>query len=315
MSGWVDFAAVKRAVSLETVLRHYQVPGLRRRRNRLQGCCPIHRGEREDSFRVDLDKNVFRCFSCQAGGNVLAFVAAMERCSIRDAALRLQHWFSIGMPDRSWAPVSAQLVRKKEGGNPPLHFALTNVDYAHRYLAERGIDRATAVEFGVGFYARPGLMIGRIVIPIHNGRGEIVAYAGRALDDRAPKYKLPTGFHKSLELFNLHRALAAGNKTVIVVEGYFDCMRVHQAGFPGVVALMGASLSPRQESTLLERFDRVIVLLDGDAAGLAGSRSIAARLSGRCSLVTVELPDGTQPDQLSTTAIQELLKHRTSDSF
>jgi DNA primase len=315
MSGWVDFAAVKRAVSLETVLRHYQVPGLRRRRNRLQGRCPIHRGEREDSFRVDLDKNVFHCFGCQASGNVLAFVAAMERCSIRGAALRLQYWFSIGVPDLSWAPPSGQLVRKKEGFNPPLRFALTNVDHAHGYLAGRGIDRATASEFGVGFYARPGLMSGRIVIPIHNGRGEIVAYSGRAPDGRVPKYKLPTGFHKSLELFNLHRVLAAGNKTVIVVEGYFDCMRVRQAGFPGVVALMGASLSARQESTLLERFDRVIVLLDGDAAGRAGSRSIAARLSGRCSLVTVELPDGTQPDQLSTTAIQELLKHRTSDSF
>lgn len=315
MPGWVDFAAVKRAVSLETVLRHYQVPGLRRRRNRLQGRCPIHRGEREDSFRVDLDRNVFHCFSCQASGNVLAFVAAMERCSIREAALRLQHWFSIGMPDRPCAPAgNAQLVRKKEGLNPPLRFALTNVDHAHGYLAERGIDRATAVEFGVGFYARPGLMNGRIVIPIHNGRGEIVAYAGRALDDSVPKYKFPAGFHKSLELFNLRRALAAGNKTVIVVEGYFDCMRVHQAGFPGVVALMGASLSTRQESLLLERFDRVILLLDGDTAGRDGSRTIAARLSGRCSLGTVELADGTQPDQLSTTAIGNLLEHRLNGS-
>ena len=295
---------------METVLRHYQVPGLRRRRNRLQGRCPIHRGQRDDSFRADLDKNVFHCFSCLAGGNVLAFVASMERCSVREAALRLQRWFSIGVPDLTSAPVSAQLVRKEEGFNPPLRFALTNIDHAHRYLAGRGIDRATAVEFGVGFYARPGLMNGRIVIPIHNGRGEIVAYAGRALGDRVPKYKLPTGFHKSLELFNLHRVVAAGSTTVIVVEGYFDCMRVHQAGFPGVVALMGASLSARQESALLERFERVILLLDGDAAGRAASRTIATRLSGRCSRVTVQLQDASQPDQLSITTIQNLLEHR-----
>jgi DNA primase len=308
MSGWVDFAAVKRAVSLETVLRHYQVPGLRRRRNRIEGQCPIHRGQRDDSFRVDLDKNVFHCFSCQAGGNVLAFVAAMERCSIREAALRLQRWFPIGVPDLSWVPASIQLVRKKEGFNPPLRFALTEVNHAHGYLAERGIDRTTAAEFGVGFYARPGLMSGRIVIPIHNGRGEIVAYAGRALDDRVPKYKLPAGFHKSLELFNLHRVLATGSKTVIVVEGYFDCMHMHQAGFPQVVALMGSSLSAQQESTLLECFERVILMLDGDATGRDASQTIAARLSGQCSLVTVELQDGTQPDQLSTTAIQRLLK-------
>jgi len=189
------------------------------------------------------------------------------------------------------------------------------VDHEHGYLAERGIDRTTAVEFGVGFYARPGLMSGRIVIPIHNGRGEIVAYAGRALDDRVPKYKLPTGFHKSLELFNLHRAVAAGSTTVIVVEGYFDCMRVHQAGFPGGVALMGASLSARQECMLLGRFERVILLLDGDTTGRDGSRTIAARLSSRCPIVTVQLPDGTQPDQLSTTAIQNLLEHRLSGSL
>ncbi|PYT22456.1 MAG: hypothetical protein DMG57_35205 [Acidobacteria bacterium] len=79
---------------------------------------------------------------------------------------------------------------------------------------------------------------------------------------------------------------------MIVVEGYFDCMRVHQAGFPGVVVLMGASLSAQQESALLKRFDQAIVLLDGDAAGRAGTRSIAFRLSRRCSLNTVDLPDG-----------------------
>jgi DNA primase len=307
MPGWVDFAAVKRAASLETVLHHYQVPGLRRRWNRLEGRCPIHRGQRDDSFRVDLGKNVFHCFSCQAGGNVLDFVAAMERCSIREAALRLQRWFSMGAPDRSWAPLSAQPVRKKEGLNPPLRFALTNVDYAHRYLAERGIDRATAVEFGVGFYARPGLMSGRMVIPIHNRRGEIVAYAGRAPDGRMPKYKLPAGFHKSSELFNLHRVLATGSKTVIVVEGYFDCMRVHQAGLPGV-ALMGSSLSARQESTLLECFERVILLLDGDVTGRDASRTLAARLSRQCRVVNVALPDNVQPDHLSTMALQQLLE-------
>src|ERR1017187_4030069 len=77
-----------------------------------------------------------------------------------------QRWFPIGVPDLSWVPASIQLVRKKEGFNPPLRFALTEVNHAHGYLAERGIDRTTAAEFGVGFYARPGLMSGRIVIPI-----------------------------------------------------------------------------------------------------------------------------------------------------
>lgn len=92
---WVDFSAVKRAVSLEEVLRHYQIPELRRHRDQLQGRCPIHHGQRDDSFRVHLSKNVFQCFACQAHGNVLDFVAAMEQCSIREAALRLQQWFGV----------------------------------------------------------------------------------------------------------------------------------------------------------------------------------------------------------------------------
>jgi hypothetical protein len=79
MAGWVDFSAVKGAVSLEAVLRHYQVPDLRRRRNQVEGSCPIHRGKRDDSFRASLSKNVFHCFACQAHGNVLDLVAAMEK--------------------------------------------------------------------------------------------------------------------------------------------------------------------------------------------------------------------------------------------
>jgi DNA primase len=312
MGGWVDFAAVKQAVSLETVLRHYQVPSLRKRRDQLIGRCPIHRGQRNDSFRASLGKNAFHCFACQAGGNVLNFVAAMEKCSIRQAALLLQQWFSLGAPGASAATPArrsgpkGELVREKERCHPPLPFALTGVDPSHPYLVERGIERATAVEFGVGFYAGPGLLSGRIVIPIANARSQIVAYAGRAVDGRLPKYKLPAGFRKGWELFNLHRAAATGSRTAIVVEGYFDCLRVHQAGLPWVVALMGSSLSVEQETALLEGFDRVVLLLDGDAAGCAASRTIAARLSGNCMVSVIPLPDGAQPDQLSPAAIRQL---------
>jgi DNA primase len=313
MIGWVDFSAVKQAVSLEAVLCHYQIPGLRRHRDQLQGCCPIHRGQRDDSFRAHLTRNVFQCFACQAHGNVLDFVAAMEQCSIREAALRLRQWFGVRPSGLRLCPAAAgrregELVREKEGGNLPLRFALTGVERNHPYLAQRGIHPATAAEFGVGFYSGPGLMKGRIVVPIRNRHGQLVAYAGRALDDRPPKYKLPAGFRKALELFNLHRAVAAGGKTVIVVEGYFDCMRVHQAGFPCVVALMGSSLSAAQESGLRCHFEGIVLMLDGDAAGRAANEAIAARLSGWLSVQVVRVPGGCQPDQLPPSAIRQLLE-------
>jgi DNA primase len=313
MRGWVDFTALKQAVSLEAVLRYYQVPGLRKHRDQLIGRCPIHRGQRGDSFRASLGKNAFHCFACQASGNVLNFVAAMEKCSIRQAALLLQQWFSLGVLGESLVhPMRAsarneELVRKKERRNPPLPFVLTGVNPCHPYLVERGIDRATAVAFGMGYYVGPGLLSGRIVIPIANARGQTVAYAGRAVDGSLPKYKLPSGFRRGWELFNLHRATATGSRTAIVVEGYFDCLRVHQAGLPWVVALMGSTLSAEQENVLLESFDRVVLLLDGDAAGRTACRIIAARLSGRCLVAVVAVPDGSQPDQLSLTAIEQLV--------
>jgi DNA primase len=249
---------------------------------------------------------VFHCFACQARGNVLDFVAAMERCSIRQAALWLQQRFAVTAAE-AIDQRKQELVRKEEGSNAPLRFALRGVERNHPYLAERGIAPSTAAEFGVGFYAGPGVMSGRIVIPIRNERGELVAYAGRALDGRSPKYKLPAGFRKALELFNLQRAVASGGHTVIVLEGYFGCMRVHQAGFPWAVALMGSSLAAAQESSLLRHFQRIVLMLDGDATGQAASRAIAARLSGRSSVQVIDVGNGRQPDQLPPATIQRLL--------
>lgn len=314
-SPWVDFGAVKAAVSLEAVLEHYGVERLRwQRGDQLEGCCPLHRGRRKDAFHASLSKNVFHCFACGAKGNVLDFVAAMEQCSIREAALKLQAWFLpatgtavVRQTERADTPVRGELVRKKVDVNPALRFALTRVANTHPYLAERGIEPATAAEFGVGFYVGTGLMQGRIVIPIHNPRGELVAYAGRAVNGEWPKYRLPAGFRKGLELYNVHRAAATRSESVIVVEGYFDCLRVHQAGYQCVVGLMGCVLSEAQERLLWERFRKVLLMLDGDQAGREASRVIAARLLNKCSVGMVRVPDGAQPDQLPPEVIGRLL--------
>lgn len=96
---WVDFKKVKEAVDLPMVLDHYGVKGLVKSGSELRGPCPIHKGlQRSKNFTVNVRKNVFKCFSpdCGARGNVLDFVSAMERCSVRDAALKLQEWFEIG---------------------------------------------------------------------------------------------------------------------------------------------------------------------------------------------------------------------------
>jgi len=188
-----------------------------------------------------------------------------------------------------------------------LGFRLRGVDIRHPYLRARGIWEQTAAGFEIGFYGGPGLLSRRVVIPIHNELGELVAYCGRALDGSEPRYKFPAGFAKSQVLFNLHRARAAGQEAVIVVEGFFDCLRVHQAGFACVVALMGSTLYDRQRSMLREHFGQVVLMLDGDDAGRRASTVIAAQLAHCCLARVVELAAGTQPDQLSEASIQQIL--------
>jgi DNA primase len=324
---WVDFKAVKAAVSMEMVLARYGVKVRRSNQFYVRGPCPLptHKtGDSNQSFGVNTSKNAWACQSqsCVAGrggkkgGNVLDFVALMESCTIRDAALKLQEWFMIGpsQDQPKQAAPEKRVAEKNEPGsdndgdaNPPLSFTLKGVDTSHPYLASRGITRDTAETFGVGFFPGRGTMSGRVVIPIHNSGGELVAYAGRCLDESEPRYKLPASFRKSHELFNLHRAIDSRSRVVAVVEGFFDAMTIHQAGFPCVVALMGSSLSDNQEALLAASFDRVILMLDGDEAGRVASCQIAGRLSFKLFVRAIPLLADQQPDKLSSDEISRLI--------
>jgi DNA primase len=335
---WVSFDEIKKTVTLQMAIERYSIPLRRVNANTLRGKCPLptHGSEKsKESFTATLTKGVGGAWACQSqsciksrgrvGGNVLDFVAAMEQCSVRDAAIKLQMWFlvpaaggsraSVGKEPR--AEISAgkepkpQRIPEENNGaeegelNKPLTFTLQNIDHAHAYLSERGLTAETAKTFGVGFFAGKGSMHDRIVIPIYNREGELVAYAGRAIDGSEPRYKFPVGFHKSRELFNLHRVKR--DVSVVLVEGFFDCMKVTQAGFP-CVALMGSTMSKAQEELLREDFGHVVVMLDGDEAGRAAAEGITDRLQRVVYQVqVVALPDGMQPDQLSTNELQRLL--------
>ena len=317
-SNWVDFKAVKAAVSMTAVVQHYGIPDLKKHGAELRGRCPIHQGESAGSFHVNVEKNVFQCFSCKAKGNVLDFVAAMEKCSVRDAGLKLQDWFARAASNGGMTPAGtttetgSQLAKEETAGEPdqpnkPLGFALKGIDYAHPYLGGRGITTETAEHFGVGFFGGKGSMSGRLVIPIHSGGGELVAYAGRAINGSEPRYKLPAGFRKSRELYNLHRAVAAGQGGLIVVEGFFDAMKVSQAGYPFVVALMGCTMSEEQERLLVAHADMVLLMLDGDAAGRQGTEDCLRRLVRKAWVKVAHVPDGKQPDELTAEELQQLL--------
>ena len=203
------------------------------------------------------------------------------------------------------------LVPEKNSGvgesesNKPLTFTLQNIDCTHAYLVERGLTEDIAQTFGVGFFAGKGSMHDRIVIPVHNAEGELVAYTGRSIDGSEPRYKFPAGVHKSLELFNLHRVKR--EVSIVLVEGFFDCMKVTQAGYP-CVALMGASMSKAQEKLIGEYFGHVVVMLDGDEAGRDAAVGIADRLQRIVYQVQlVDLPQGVQPDSISDDELHRML--------
>jgi len=311
MINWLDFKSIKRTVTLASVLRQYKVKLRRSGKDQYRGCCPIHRGDGLDSFHVNLARNVFHCFACGAGGTVLDFVAAMQGCSLFDAAERLQ----LMTCSSNSTPNGKELVTERRKVSSPLKFKLTGIDCAHPYLAGRGITEKTAAEFGVGFYAGPGLMHGRLVIPIHNADGELVAYCGRSVDQTERRYRVPPAFAKSEILFNMHRASSSWDNSVVVVEGFFDCMKVHQAGVRSVVGLMGSALYEPQRHVLLERFRHVILLLDGDPTGRKASTVIAQKLRPHCDVRVVVLPHGVQPDQLPEKDIGKVLQPSANDDY
>lgn len=183
--------------------------------------------------------------------------------------------------------------------NPPLALDL-RLRREHPYLERRAVTQEAIREFGLGYCPR-GILAGRIAIPIHNPRGELVAYAGRHPKGNAPKYKFPSGFHKSVELYNLHRAKAhAIEHGLVLVEGFFDVIVLWQLGVPNAVALMGTELSAAQEELLVAHTDRVVLLLDGDEAGQSAMEELLPRLARRLFVKVVELPDGVQPDGLGS---------------
>jgi len=195
-----------------------------------------------------------------------------------------------------------------------LKFRLEKLERTHPYLTDRGLTTETLVDFGAGFCAK-GIMAGRIAIPIHNPNGEVVAYAGRLIgepNDDNPKYKLPPGFKKSLELFNIDRASKeSADSVLVIVEGFFDCMKLHQLGHRKTVALMGSSMSSAQEELIRKHTNsnsQVIVMLDEDEAGQAGREDIACRLSKFCFVKVHEFDEaGAQPENLSADELQQIV--------
>src|ERR1039458_10161397 len=175
-SSFVDFKAVKAALTMEKVLEHYGLlDRFKRSGDSLNGPCPIHKGSNPTQFRVSISKNIWNCFSeCKHGGNVLDFIARMENASIHAAALKAIEWFSLdpetmspekpqkddhpdlaqkaadGAPPKP-APQKPTPVQEKTTHNQPLKFRLEKLEREHAYFTDRELTLETIISFGVGY--------------------------------------------------------------------------------------------------------------------------------------------------------------------
>ena len=320
-------------------------------------CCPFHQ-EKTPSFSVNPDKQFYYCFGCGAGGNALGFIMEYERMDFREAIELLAHSAGIEMPpeEADNAPQvdnqkplyeSMECATKLYEGFLRQHKDRKSVV---DYLKHRGLSGEIARDFRLGFAPEGwdnlmqtladeesiehaltvGLLIendkgrkydrfrDRVIFPIVNQRGKVIAMGGRVLGDGKPKYlnspETPL-FSKSHELYGLHhiRKFAKNLSRIVVVEGYMDVIALAQFGIHYAVATLGTSVGKPHLEALFRRVEQVVFCFDGDEAGRkAAFRGMEAALpmmeDGR-GVKFLFLPEGEDPDTVVRNKGPQHLEH------
>ncbi len=318
--------------------------------NRLVGLCPFHQ-EKTPSFNVHRDKQFFYCFGCQKGGDVFRFVMELEGIGFFDALKLLAERHGIPLPARGDLGDTASRERDVVLAIHRAafeHFRASLGAEARDYLASRRVRPETVEEFGLG-YAPPGATLTRrltqlgfsppqqiasglvleredgtladrfrrrLMFPIHNERGQVIAFGARALGGDEPKYLNSSDsllYTKKRILYNLHRAREAIRREdcSILVEGYMDVIGLMQAGIRNVVACCGTALSEEHVRALRRHSDKIVVNFDPDQAGQnATERSIQTALAESMRVRVLTLERGQDPDEFIASAGVEAYRQR-----
>ena len=302
--------------------------------NTLKGLCPFH-SEKTPSFTVHRDKQFFHCFGCHAGGDVFSFVMLSEKVPFPEAVELVAEKCGIPIPtnrmDGAKFDERKQLFEIHERAAAYYHQMLSTDDAApaRQVIEKRKVEAVSVKKFGLGYAPASGLMghlrlkdpvesglfvkndrgdvyerfRRRLMFPIWNERGKVIGFGGRALmPDSQPKYlnsaESPL-YSKSNVLYALHFARDAAQKAgrLVVVEGYFDCLSLHQAGIENVVASCGTALTQQQVAMMARYVPEVVMNYDPDAAGQnAMRRSIDLLLAKGLQVRILKLADGLDPD-------------------
>ena len=312
---------------------------LKRRGKNLTGLCPFH-SEKTPSFNIYPGNNSYYCFGCGKGGGVINFVMDAERLDFVEAVKWLAQRAGMPLPEQSWDDSLSKLRLRvlevnREAGR---FFYQTLVSPEGRagleYFQGRGLDPAAIKKFGLGYAPESGFGLvnhlrakgytveemtqadvarlsqrgnpydryrGRVMFPIFDLRGNVVAFGGRVLTDEKPKYINTSDtpvYHKSSGLFAMNLAKNSDSRQLILAEGYMDVIALHRAGFSNAIASLGTSLTEEQARIMKRYADEAVICYDSDEAGQkATQRAIPILKNAGLRVRVVTVPGGKDPDE------------------
>lgn len=316
-----------------------------RKGRRHSGLCPFH-AEKTPSFSVVDDDGFYHCFGCGVHGDAISFLREMDGLEFMEAVERLAEMAGLAVPRTLPQDPAASRQRKAaldilEETTLFFEAALRRDDGrdATRYLKQRGLDSAIVKTYRIGYSPRMGLRAAlkdkgfsdedmlaagvirksdrdgslydyfrdRVMFPIENRQGNVIAFGARALGDAQPKYlnsgEGPT-FSKKAVLYGWVQAREGlrRNLPLVVAEGYMDVIAIHHSGTAAAVAPLGTALTPEQIALLWKLHDEPVLCFDGDAAGQRAQTRALERIlpllePGRSARLAV-LPEGKDPDDL-----------------
>lgn len=313
---------------------------LKRRGRNLVGLCPFH-GEKTPSFNIYTENGSFYCFGCGVGGDIITFVMKIENLDYMEAVKFLAERAGMSMPEDDYDDsVSKLRTRIYEANREAARFfyaKLMSKEGAEglAYLRNRGLADSTIRHFGLGFAPDERFALGnhlrsrgftenemiaanlvfksrsgnsvldrfynRVMFPIIDVRGNVIAFGGRIMTDQKPKYLNTSDtlvFNKSFNLFSLNNAKNSKSDSLILCEGYMDVISLNQAGFTNAVATLGTALTADQAALMKRYCKEVIICYDADEAGQkATARAIDILRRAGLVVKVISIPDGKDPDE------------------
>ncbi len=349
---------LKASVSIVRIVGDY-VKLRRASPGRYAGLCPFHT-EKTGSFSVSEDKGFYYCFGCKASGDVFKFVQEIEGVTFFEAIQLLAERHGIPMPKRrdltdasTELRTALQQMHDLAGQHFQQQLASPAAEAAREYLRKRGLTKRAVEEFAIGYSDPSGNTLlkklqqagysldqieksslvrkreggghydyfrHRLMFPIHNETGKLIAFGGRSIGDDEPKYLNSSEtelYSKKKVLYNLHRAKQAARKSdfTVIVEGYMDVIGVTMAGVGNVVAPCGTALGNDQIKVIRRHSDKVVVNFDPDNAGAtATEKSIQVLLDEEMHVRVLALEGGLDPDEFVKANGAEMYQKRLEEA-